>query len=159
MYTDCNPLTYAMSTAKLTGPGHRWVASLTDFNYCIKYRPGRTHKDADFLSRMLRDIDEFMTKCTEEVSSPDVKATIFTTASALNSSNSTWITSLTVDDKVVDTLFRPPTTRTYWLVNLEFLRKAQNEDAFISRLKQVLNNECSIQNAQLSTRYYALSLQ
>ena len=39
VYTDNNPLTYVMSTAKLTATGHRWVASLADFDFCIKYRP------------------------------------------------------------------------------------------------------------------------
>ena len=50
VYTDNNPLTYIMSTAKLTATGHRWVSSLADFNFCIKYRPGKIHKDGDFLS-------------------------------------------------------------------------------------------------------------
>ena len=133
VYTDNNPLTYVMSTAKLTATGHRWVASLADFNFCIKYRPGKANKDADFLSRMPKDINNFMTECTEEVSPFDIKATINATYSP-NSSNSAWITSLTVDEKVVDAFFKPPTTRKYWPMNLEFLRKAQNEDAVTSRL-------------------------
>ena len=49
-YTDNNLLTYVMTTAKLNSTGHRWVASLADFHFKIKYRPGRVHKDADFLS-------------------------------------------------------------------------------------------------------------
>ena len=134
VYTDNNPLTYIMSTAKLTATGHRWVAELADFNFCIKYRPGKTHKDADFLSRMPKDISIFMTECTEEVSPSDIKATICTAASAQNSSHSAWITSLTVDEKVIDTLFRPPIKRKHWPMNLEFLRKAQNEDSVTNRL-------------------------
>ena len=42
VYTDNKPLTFVMSTAKLNATGHRWVASLADFNFCIKYRPGKT---------------------------------------------------------------------------------------------------------------------
>jgi len=134
VYTDNNPLTYIISTAKLTATGHRWVTSLADFNFCIKYRPGKAHKDADFLSQMPRNIENFMAECTEEVSSSDIKATIFAATSAAKSSNSAWITSLTVDDEMCDTLFRPPIARKYWPMDLQFLNKAQDEDAVISRL-------------------------
>ena len=105
VYTDNNPLTYVMSTAKLTATGHRWVASLADFNFSIKYRPGETHKDADFLSRMPKDINNFMTECTEELSPFDIKATICTAVSTPKASNSAWITSLTVDTEVIDAFF------------------------------------------------------
>ena len=47
-YADNNPLTYVMTTAKLNSTGHRWVASLVDFHFKIKYRLGRVHKDVDF---------------------------------------------------------------------------------------------------------------
>ena len=134
VYTDNNPLTYVMSTAKLTATGHRWVASLADFNFSIKYRPGKTHKDADFLSRMPKDINNFMTECTEEVSPFDIKATICTAVSTPKASNSAWITSLTADTEVIDTFFRPPKTIKHWPMNLDFLRKAQNEDSVTSRL-------------------------
>ena len=39
-----------MSTAKLAATGHRWVASLADFHFRIKYRPSKANKDVDFLS-------------------------------------------------------------------------------------------------------------
>ena len=39
VYTDNNPLTYVLSSAKLSEVGHRWVAELADFNFNIKYRP------------------------------------------------------------------------------------------------------------------------
>ena len=41
VYTDNNPLTYVTSTAKLNATGHRWLAELADFNFTIKYHPGR----------------------------------------------------------------------------------------------------------------------
>ena len=37
VYTDNNPLTYVMTTAKLNSTGHRWVASLANFHFEIKY--------------------------------------------------------------------------------------------------------------------------
>lgn len=49
IYSDNNPVTYVLSTAKLNATGHRWVSQLADFNTTLKYRPGKTNTDADFL--------------------------------------------------------------------------------------------------------------
>ena len=37
VFTDNNPLTYVMSSAKLNATVHRWVAELADYNFTIKY--------------------------------------------------------------------------------------------------------------------------
>ena len=50
--TDNNPLTYVLTTAKLDATGQRWVASLCDYDFVIKYRSGRKNIDADSLSRV-----------------------------------------------------------------------------------------------------------
>ena len=55
--TDNNPLTYVLSTAKLNSTGLRWVAELANYDFSIKYRKGKKHIDADFLSR--NPIDQF----------------------------------------------------------------------------------------------------
>ena len=47
VYTDNNPLTYVMTSAKLNTTGHRWIADLSNFNFNIKYRPGSHNTDAD----------------------------------------------------------------------------------------------------------------
>ena len=52
VYTDNNPLTYVLTTAKLDATGHRWLAALAAFNFNILYRPGKTNVNADVLSRM-----------------------------------------------------------------------------------------------------------
>lgn len=49
--TDNNPLTYVLSTAKLDAVGHRWLAALANYEFDLKYKPGRYIKDADGLSR------------------------------------------------------------------------------------------------------------
>lgn len=51
IFTDNNPLTYVLSTAKLNAVEHRWVGQLADFHFDIKYRPGKVNIDADVLSR------------------------------------------------------------------------------------------------------------
>lgn len=67
VYSDNNPLTYVLSTAKLNATGCRWVAELADFHFTVKYRPGKENVDADSLSRMPLDIETFMRECSEEM--------------------------------------------------------------------------------------------
>jgi len=58
VYTDNNPLTHVLTTAKLDATGHRWVAALGEYDFDIIYRPGSSNADADGLSRyMLVDDD------------------------------------------------------------------------------------------------------
>ena len=52
VYTDNSPLTYVLSTGKLDAMGHRWIASLANYNYCIHYRPGKGKSEAIALSRI-----------------------------------------------------------------------------------------------------------
>ena len=52
VYTDNNPLTYVLTTAKLDAIGHRCVAALSNCTFSIIYKPGKGHKDADTLSRI-----------------------------------------------------------------------------------------------------------
>lgn len=75
VYTDNNPLTYVLSTAKLNATGCRWVAELADFHFTIKYRPGKENVDADSLSRMPVDMETFMNECTEEMAYDVIGAT------------------------------------------------------------------------------------
>ena len=49
--TDNNPLVYITTSAKLDATGQRWVAALSQFNFSIKYKPGKNNAAADALSR------------------------------------------------------------------------------------------------------------
>jgi transposase InsO family protein len=74
VFTDNNPLTYVLSSAKLDATGHRWIAALGNYNFKIRYRSGKLNADADGLSRMpgLRsalDSDDF-----KEMSQQIIKA-------------------------------------------------------------------------------------
>ncbi|KAI5109307.1 hypothetical protein C0J45_0704, partial [Silurus meridionalis] len=75
VYTDNNPLTYVLGTAKLNAVGHRWVGELSDFRFDIKYRPGKSNVDADTLSRLPLDIETYEMTCTGEVTDEAVRAT------------------------------------------------------------------------------------
>lgn len=48
--TSDNPFTYIFTTAKLEATGLRWIASLSAYNVCIKYRRGKNNADTDGLS-------------------------------------------------------------------------------------------------------------
>ena len=50
VYTDNNPLTYVLTTAKLDVTGQQWVASLANYNFKIFYRSGKLNVEADALS-------------------------------------------------------------------------------------------------------------
>ena len=52
VYTDNNPLTYVLSSAKLDACGQRWVAKLANYNFFIKYKCGLSNVEADALSRI-----------------------------------------------------------------------------------------------------------
>ncbi|KAI7789706.1 hypothetical protein IRJ41_001809 [Triplophysa rosa] len=75
IFTDNNPLTYVLRTAKLNAVGHRWVGELADFRFEIRYRPGKVNVDADMLSRCTLDINKFMTACTEVLNEEVIRAT------------------------------------------------------------------------------------
>ena len=73
VYTD-NPLTYVLTTAKLNATGLRWVADLAEFDFIIKYRPGKENVDADCFSRKPLELSELKRKCTESVEPSSVAA-------------------------------------------------------------------------------------
>ena len=41
VYTDNNPLTYILTSAKLDATGQRWVASLANYDFRIFYKSGK----------------------------------------------------------------------------------------------------------------------
>ena len=52
VYTDNNPLTYVLTSAKLDACGQRWVAKLANYNFTIKYKCGLSNVEADALGRI-----------------------------------------------------------------------------------------------------------
>ena len=43
VYTDNNPLTYVLTTAKLDAMGHRWIAGLANYNFHIHYNSRKSN--------------------------------------------------------------------------------------------------------------------
>jgi transposase InsO family protein len=52
VWTDNNPLTYVLTSARLDAAGHRWLARLSSYDFSIHYKSGITNVDADALSRL-----------------------------------------------------------------------------------------------------------
>ena len=57
VYTDNNPLTYILTSAKLDATGQRWVASLANYDFRIFYKSGKSNVEADALSHIPRASD------------------------------------------------------------------------------------------------------
>ena len=81
VFTDNNPLTYLLTTAKLNASGMRWVAQLANYQFSIKYRAGKENIDADYLSRHhpSYDFDKRASKCDKLIRPDDINV-IFNTA-------------------------------------------------------------------------------
>ena len=51
VFTDNNPLTYILTTAKLDATRQRWVANLANYNFSIKYKSGKANVDVDVIQK------------------------------------------------------------------------------------------------------------
>ena len=96
VYTDNNPLTYVLSSAKLNATGLRWIGELADFNFTIHYRPGKANIDADTLSRMPLDDTTYT-----EILPQDVLQTVACSAKAQDQGQVNWVSALTGDHTVL----------------------------------------------------------
>lgn len=95
VYTDNNPLTYVLTTAKLNATTHRWIAKLADFNFSIKYRPGKVNGDADGLSRMPLDMEQYMRTCSQDME-PEVITTVTQTLQLESHEREPWMCPITI---------------------------------------------------------------
>ena len=99
IYTDNNPLTYVLMTAKFNYAGHRWVSERADFSFTIKYRPRHSNKDADALSRMPVDVGSYEKLCTECLLPADIMA-VFVGLRAQRHRETTWVSAVNLDDSL-----------------------------------------------------------
>lgn len=133
VFSDNNPLTYVLSTAKLNATTSRWVTELADFHFTIKYKPGSVNGDADALSRMPLDVEAFMKECSEELSSDAIKATIQSVCT-LEESKMDWSVALAIVASVEDM----STIESVTPIPTEQLKKAEQSDPAV---RKVLNHK------------------
>ena len=127
VYMENNPLTFVMSTAKLNATGYRWVTALADFKSTIKYWPGSSSNDADFLSRSMVPIDSVMNDCTIDISQDKIQC-MLNAISAQGKEQSCWVKAITVNEKAFSGFVDPSIGKTCWPMKLNFIRQAQHED-------------------------------
>ena len=78
--TNNNLLTYVLSTAKLNSTGLRWIAELANFKFSIRYRSGKKHTDADFLSRNIVSDVAMLNKVAKKLVKSDDVVLVMTAA-------------------------------------------------------------------------------
>jgi transposase InsO family protein len=119
VFTDNNPLTYVMTSAKLNATGMRWVGELADYDFTLKYRPGKDSADADGLSRNPLTIEELERECTETVGRQDLSV-IFSPPDVSN--------ILPIDVKVLECPVFPSDLKA---ISSSELGKAQSDDHIV----------------------------
>ena len=124
VYSDNNPFTYILSTAKLNATGYCWVSELADFNFKIRCRPGKENDDADYLSRLPLEFEKYMKQCTTEVSQHAIHATV-NAAQAQCQGKTAWISSFSVSE---DLLQYPEKSPDPGYIDQQELRVDQQDD-------------------------------
>ena len=137
VYTDNNPLAYVTSSAKLNATGHRWVTELADFNFTVKYHPGRKNQVADTLSRMPVDVEEYIGQCTAETNQETIQAIVQGVA-AQAAGETVWINAVTANMDIADQEETKGATRP--TISPAALYKAQRNDCNLKQVIQYLEN-------------------
>ena len=118
--TDNNPLTYIFTTAKLDATGQRWVASLSNYNFSIQYRSGKSNSDADGLSRV-------RTNDQENIVFPEVLKAICQ-SSTLSVEQCPFIECMAITDTTDGTEDIPENLLETFTLSPKDWRKAQKDD-------------------------------
>ena len=134
VYTDNNPLTYVLSSAKLNATGLRWIGELADFNFTIHYRPGKNNIDADVLSRMPSD-DLAHKKNYTEIVPPDVLQAVACSAKSQDQGQVNWVSALTGDPTVLPA---DPVGTDAATVPVIDLKQAQATDQVVRRVSDLI---------------------
>lgn len=134
VYTDNNPLTYVLTTAKLNATTHRWIAELADFNFSIKYRPGKVNGDADGLSRMPLDMEEYRCAYSQEME-PEVITSVAQAIQLAFHEPEPWMCPATINTICTNVEFEQITSPVAEIPVAE-LRKAQGDDPVIGKVRK-----------------------
>lgn len=134
VYTDNNPLTYELTTAKLNATMMRWVPELADFRFSIKYRPGKCNPDADGLSRMPLDIEKYMLTCSQQIQ-PEVLSSFSKGVSIHQGEGVPFLCPLTIATANTE-VSSEPQNDTIKQISPEELRAAQEEYPLLQQVKQ-----------------------
>ena len=150
VYTDRNPLTYVLTTARLNATGFSWIAELADFRFSIKYRPGSKNQVADTHSRL--PLEAVKQLCTEETSMETVDA-IMHGVKATEHCQTVHISSLKTQPKVELPDEKFCTEVLPNRISRISLTRAQEEDPIIGKVRQCVTDRIKPQPTEI---YYQL---
>ena len=151
IYTDNNPVTYIMSTGRLTVTGQRWANELAEFSFSLQYESGKQNTIADTLSLILKQTHlEHIQSCTETVPVEIVKALLG--HSDLTQENQEPVavclnTAIKEQGNILDDL----TTANKCFI-IDDIKRGQRTEYWIFRVKKILK-----QPARLSVRHRSKS--
>ena len=114
VYSDCNPLTYVMSSSKLNATTMRWVGELANYHFNIKYRPGKQSVDCDYLSRI--PVEENLKDYNEEIASDTIGAVV---AESKQKGKFAIINALAIPEQIKDSISK---------ISSSEIREAQLQD-------------------------------
>ena len=141
VHMDNNPLTYIFSSAHLDAAGHRWVASLADYNFSLEYQKGKDNTVADFLSRMENHLPEEEVEevlCRVEILAPGVKAMLDNADAPITERAEGGDDALPPRACLAETLSACPVK--YTTLQVVDWKKAQREDPALSTLVKNLRS-------------------
>ena len=160
--TDNNPLTYIFSSAHLDAAGHRWVASLADYNFSWEYQKGKDNTVADFLSRMenhlpKEEVEEAL--CRVEILAPRVKAMLDNANTLITERAEGGNDVLPIRACLAETLSACPVK--YTTLQVVDWKKAQGEDPALNTLVKNLRSSkedfmramCKVLNPKAAQAY------
>lgn len=98
IFTDHQPLTFALGNRNFNAKLKRWKARIEEYNHELFYRPGRTNFVADALSRLKTNLNYTSDASTISAEEGDSQATRTATEIGENDSNRTETASETRED-------------------------------------------------------------
>ena len=132
VFTDNNPLTYVLTSARLDATGHRWLAALAAYDFNILYKPGANNSDADGLSRLPTapdlgiDCHHIPVESVQQV--------------CKSSQAKSYIEGLAFSAGVVDDSFDPPGQVLHCLSDKQIINAQRNDPALGLWLEALENN-------------------
>lgn len=149
VYTDNNPLTYVLTSAKLDSTGHRWLASLASFDFQIIYRPGRRNQDADTLSRLDNDTEQQMSQTISTESIRAICHVIYTQP---------YIETICSSVEVVDNASLDELESNVDCLNYKDWRRIQRQDPMLKTWIKAVEDRYIPKNSTESAKYHLPSL-
>ena len=126
VYSYNNPLSYVMSTAKVNATGMRWVPELADFNFKVKYRPGKSSRNW-----LLRNPVE--DKCSSYTEETDINS--------ISNVENNWLTVTAKQPEVLETYLNLKPDKELIKIDCETLKYEQLNDTIISPISRAISSQ------------------